>query len=129
VAKVLTNADKITFLRQMLEIRHFEQEVWDVFAQGKAFGTTHLYIGEEAVAVGACAALQPKDYITSTHRGHGHCITRGLDPKLMMAEIYGKRAGYCRGKGGSMHIADIAARLRSVSLATAQFPGADFTNP
>ena len=109
MAKALTNADKITFLRQMLEIRHFEQEVWDVFAQGKSFGTTHLYIGEEAVAVGACAALRPEDYITSTHRGHGHCIARGLDPKLMMAEIYGKSTGYCKGKGGSMHIADIDA--------------------
>src|SRR5262249_58975964 len=71
-------------------------------------GLAHLYIGEEAVAVGVCEALQPDDYITSTHRGHGHCLAKGAAPNLMFAELLGKEAGYCKGKGGSMHIADPA---------------------
>ncbi len=71
-------------------------------------GLAHLYIGEEAVAVGICEALRPDDYITSTHRGHGHCLAKGATPDRMFAELLGKEAGYCRGKGGSMHIADPA---------------------
>jgi len=71
-------------------------------------GLAHLYIGEEAVAVGVCEALRPDDYITSTHRGHGHCLAKGAAPRLMFAELLGKEAGYCKGKGGSMHIADPA---------------------
>ncbi len=94
-------------LQQMLTIRKFEEKVADFLAQGKIHGTGHLYIGEEAVAVGACAAIEPEDYITSTHRGHGHCIAKGADIKKMMAELLGKETGYCRGKGGSMHIADV----------------------
>jgi pyruvate dehydrogenase E1 component alpha subunit len=93
---------------EMLLIRRFEEKVLEVFAGGKLAGTMfHVCIGEEAVAVGVCSVLERKDYITSTHRGHGHFIAKGGDLKLMMAELYGKAGGYCRGKGGSMHIADI----------------------
>jgi pyruvate dehydrogenase E1 component alpha subunit len=98
-------------LRRMLTIRQFDTTVGERFADGEIPGFVHLYVGEEAVGVGACAALEDDDYITSTHRGHGHCIAKGLDPKHMMAEIYGKRDGYCNGKGGSMHIADVDAGM------------------
>lgn len=91
----------------MAKIRFFEERVAQEFAAGKIAGFVHLYIGEEAVATGVCAALAEKDYITSTHRGHGHLIAKGGDIKLMMAELYGKKTGYCKGKGGSMHIADL----------------------
>ncbi|MGQ9626543.1 MAG: pyruvate dehydrogenase (acetyl-transferring) E1 component subunit alpha [Anaerolineae bacterium] len=94
-------------LRQMYDIRSFEEMAEALYIRGKVHGTMHLYIGEEAVAVGACAALRPDDYILSTHRGHGHCIAKGGDLKLMMAEFMGKETGYCRGRGGSMHIADV----------------------
>ena len=90
----------------MTKIRLFESELQKFFAAGKIPGFVHLYLGEEAVATGACAALKQTDMITSTHRGHGHCIAKGGDLKLMMAEIYGRSTGYCKGKGGSMHIAD-----------------------
>ncbi|KKB73554.1 MULTISPECIES: thiamine pyrophosphate-dependent dehydrogenase E1 component subunit alpha [Bacillus] len=92
--------------KKMLEIRKFEDKVHELFAQGILPGFVHLYAGEEAVAVGVCAHLNDKDSITSTHRGHGHCIAKGCDIKGMMAEIYGKATGLCKGKGGSMHIAD-----------------------
>jgi len=95
---------------QMLCIRYFEEKVDELFARGLIHGTCHLYIGEEATAVGAIYALQSEDYIISTHRGHGHCLAKGADPKKMMAEILGKKSGYCKGKGGSMHIADITGR-------------------
>jgi len=91
----------------MLKIRRFEERVGELFAAGKIPGFVHLYIGEEAVATGVCAHLRKDDYITSTHRGHGHLISKGGDLKLMMAELFGKRTGYCKGKGGSMHIADV----------------------
>jgi len=91
---------------RMLKIRHFESRVRDLFAAGEMPGFVHLYLGEEAVAVGVCAALNEDDYITSTHRGHGHIIAKGGDVKRMMAELYGKATGYNKGKGGSMHIAD-----------------------
>ncbi len=91
----------------MLKIRRFEEKVGELFAVGKIPGFVHLYIGEEAVATGVCAHLREDDYITSTHRGHGHLISKGGDLKLMMAELFGKRTGYCKGKGGSMHIADV----------------------
>ena len=77
----------------------------ELFANGKIPGFVHLYIGEEAVAVGTCSALRKDDYVVSTHRGHGHCIAKGADPKLMMAELFAKSTGYCKGKGGSMHVA------------------------
>ncbi|MFH1122111.1 MAG: thiamine pyrophosphate-dependent dehydrogenase E1 component subunit alpha [Pseudomonadota bacterium] len=94
-------------LRKMLEIRFFEEKIVDQYARGKVPGLAHLYIGEEAVAVGACANLKETDLITSTHRGHGHCIAKGADVNRMMAELFGKRDGYCKGKGGSMHIASM----------------------
>ncbi|MFZ0965576.1 MAG: thiamine pyrophosphate-dependent dehydrogenase E1 component subunit alpha, partial [Candidatus Bathyarchaeia archaeon] len=94
--------------KRMLEIRFFEEKVFDLYAQNLVPGTIHLYLGEEAVAVGVCSLLRKDDYITSTHRGHGHCIAKGAELKRTMAEILGKRTGYCKGKGGSMHIADFS---------------------
>lgn len=91
----------------MVKIRLFESRVAELFAAGKIPGFVHLYVGEEGVATGVCAHLRDDDYITSTHRGHGHLISKGGDLKLMMAELFGKRTGYCKGKGGSMHIADV----------------------
>jgi TPP-dependent pyruvate/acetoin dehydrogenase alpha subunit len=90
----------------MLTIRLFEEQVNELYTRALMPGLAHLYIGEEAVAVGICEALRPDDYITSTHRGHGHCLAKGASPERMFAELLGKEAGYCRGKGGSMHIAD-----------------------
>ncbi|MFT4891001.1 MAG: pyruvate dehydrogenase E1 component alpha subunit [Halobacteriales archaeon] len=98
-------------LRRMMLIREHEDRAGELFADGELPGFVHLYIGEEAVAVGAVGALEDEDYITSTHRGHGHSIAKGLDPKKMIAELYGKEAGYCNGKGGSMHIADVDANM------------------
>ena len=91
---------------RVLRIRRFEEEVGRLFRQGQLPGFVHLYIGEEAVAAGVCAALTDDDTIISTHRGHGHVIAKGGDIKRMMAELFGKATGYCKGKGGSMHIAD-----------------------
>jgi pyruvate dehydrogenase E1 component alpha subunit len=92
--------------RQMLTIRLFEEQVNDLYTRALMPGLAHLYSGEEAVAVGICQALRRDDTITSTHRGHGHCLAKGATPDRMFAELLGKEAGYCRGKGGSMHIAD-----------------------
>src|SRR5256714_11306616 len=92
--------------RQMTRIRAFEEAANDLYRGAKMPGLTHLYIGQEAVAVGACEALRRDDFITSTHRGHGHCLAKGAEVPRMFAELLGKEAGYCRGKGGSMHIAD-----------------------
>src|SRR5579862_6463678 len=92
--------------RQMVRIRVFEEHVNQLYTRALMPGLAHLYIGEEAVAVGVCEALRKDDYITSTHRGHGHCLAKGASPDRMFAELLGKEAGYCRGKGGSMHIAD-----------------------
>jgi pyruvate dehydrogenase E1 component alpha subunit len=97
----------IDWLYQMLLIRAFEETVEQLYAAGKMHGTMHLYIGQEAVAVGAIAALRPDDYITSTHRGHGHAIAKGQDLRAMLAELLGKETGVCRGRGGSMHLADL----------------------
>ncbi len=93
-------------LRQMLSIRRFEERASADYHAGKIYGVVHCYIGEEAVAVGVCTALDGRDRIISTHRGHGHCIAKGADLNRMMAELYGRQTGYCKGKGGSMHIAD-----------------------
>lgn len=103
----LSNEHMTQMLTTMIRIRTFETKLQEFFAEGKIPGFVHLYIGEEAVATGACAALRRTDYITSTHRGHGHLIAKGGDLKRMMAEIFGKTTGYCKGKGGSMHIADV----------------------
>jgi len=94
--------------RRMVMIRLFEEQVNELYTRALMPGLAHLYAGEEAVAVGVCEALRPDDYITSTHRGHGHCLAKGASPDRMFAELLGKEAGYCRGKGGSMHIADPA---------------------
>jgi len=103
----LTNEQMIAMYTNMTKIRMFEERVAEIFAEGKIPGFVHLYIGEEAVATGVCASLRDTDFITSTHRGHGHLISKGGDLKLMMAELLGKKTGYCKGKGGSMHIADV----------------------
>ncbi|WP_066568737.1 thiamine pyrophosphate-dependent dehydrogenase E1 component subunit alpha [Snodgrassella sp. CFCC 13594] len=92
---------------KMNDIRFFEDRLHELFAKGEIPGFVHLYAGEEAVAVGVCAHLTDDDQITSTHRGHGHCVAKGCDLNGMMAEIYGRSGGLCKGKGGSMHIADI----------------------
>src|SRR6516165_4508897 len=94
--------------RRMQMIRVFEEQVNELYTRALMPGLAHLYVGEEAVAVGVCEALRADDYITSTHRGHGHCLAKGASPDRMFAELLGKEAGYCRGKGGSMHIADPA---------------------
>jgi pyruvate dehydrogenase E1 component alpha subunit len=94
-------------LCKMYLIRYFEEKAEALYAMGKIHGTMHLSIGQEASAMGACLALRPDDFMLSTHRGHGHCIAKGADLNLMMAEFFGKEIGYCRGRGGSMHIADV----------------------
>ena len=101
------NEKKIEMLRTMITIRLFEEKIVDMYARGLVPGLAHLYVGEEAVATGVCANLRKEDYITSTHRGHGHVIAKGAELKFMMAELFGKKTGYCKGKGGSMHIADV----------------------
>jgi TPP-dependent pyruvate/acetoin dehydrogenase alpha subunit len=96
----------LAMYRRMTLIRLFEEQADALYRSARMPGLTHLYIGEEAVAVGVCSALRGDDVITSTHRGHGHCLAKGAEPARMFAELLGKEAGYCRGKGGSMHIAD-----------------------
>lgn len=103
----MTTEQATWIYKTMNDIRNFEDEVHRIFTTGEIPGFVHLYAGEEAVATGVCAHLTDKDYITSTHRGHGHCIAKGCDLNGMMAEIFGKATGLCKGKGGSMHIADI----------------------
>ncbi len=103
----LSSQLKIEMLKKMYQIRHFENEVEQFIIRGMIHGTCHLYSGEEATAVGAISAIGSSDYISSTHRGHGHCIAKGADLNIMMAELLGKETGYCKGRGGSMHIADV----------------------
>jgi TPP-dependent pyruvate/acetoin dehydrogenase alpha subunit len=102
------NADLVerdlAWLRRMLLIRRFEEAIDRLFSEGRLGGTTHPSVGQEAVAVGACAALGPLDYVVSTHRGHGHLLSRGADPGRMFAELMGKVTGYCAGRGGSQHV-------------------------
>jgi len=105
---MVEKAKLIEMYKCMLQIRFFEEKVFELYGQNLVPGTIHLYAGEEAVAVGVCANLHRDDYITSTHRGHGHCIAKGADLGKIMAEILGKKTGYCKGKGGSMHIADFS---------------------
>ena len=106
---VSTSTDRqVDVLRRMLLIRAFDSRLPDLYTKQLVRGSSHAALGQEAVAVGACAALAPDDYITSTHRGHGHAIAKGCDVNRMMAELLGRRDGYCRGKGGSMHIADFS---------------------
>jgi pyruvate dehydrogenase E1 component alpha subunit len=103
----LSKGKKIDMLKKMYQIRHFEEEVEKFIMKGMIYGTCHLYSGEEACAVGAVSAINEDDFITSTHRGHGHCVAKGADLNIMMAELLGRKSGYCKGKGGSMHIADL----------------------
>src|SRR3954471_14788324 len=106
-ADVSIGRDRLLHMyRQMVAIRLFEERVNDLYTRALMPGLAHLYIGEEAIASGICEALRRDDYITSTHRGHGHCLAKGASPDRMFAELLGKEAGYCKGKGGSMHIAD-----------------------
>ena len=105
--KTYTKEQLAGFYRTMTRIRAFEEKAAEYFTKGMLAGNIHLSIGQEAAAAGAFAAMQPQDYFTSTHRGHGHAIARGMDSKLAMAELFGKKTGYCKGKGGSMHIADM----------------------
>src|SRR5712675_134109 len=105
--QTLDKSQLLHLYEQMTTIREFEERAGKEFAAGKIPGFVHLYAGEEAVAVGVCTHLTDDDYITSHHRGHGHCIAKGVDIQAMVAELLGREAGACRGKGGSMHIADV----------------------
>jgi TPP-dependent pyruvate/acetoin dehydrogenase alpha subunit len=98
-------------LRTMILIREFDERAIALRVAGKIYGAVHPYVGQEAVAVGVCANLTGRDRVTSTHRGHGHCIAKGADIRRMMAELFGRVDGYCRGKGGSMHIADFSVGM------------------
>ena len=103
--------DFLSLYRQMLLIRRFEEKSAEMYALAKIAGFLHLYIGEEAVAVGAIAALRPDDYAISAYRDHGHCLAKGSDPRAVMAELFGKATGLCKGKGGSMHLMDAERRF------------------
>ncbi|MFN2221277.1 MAG: thiamine pyrophosphate-dependent dehydrogenase E1 component subunit alpha [Chloroflexota bacterium] len=105
--KSIDKTEAAEILRLMYEVRAFEEQAEKSYMMGKIHGTMHLSIGQEASAVGAISTLEPDDYILGHHRGHGLCIAKGADLNLMMAEFYGKENGYCRGRGGSMHIADV----------------------
>ncbi|HYS91954.1 MAG TPA: thiamine pyrophosphate-dependent enzyme, partial [Candidatus Acidoferrales bacterium] len=98
-------------LRTMILIREFDERAIHLRVAGKIYGAVHPYVGQEAVAAGACANLTVRDRVISTHRGHGHCIAKGADIRRMMAELFGRVDGYCKGKGGSMHIADFAVGM------------------
>src|SRR5947199_2314244 len=116
--QVTLTHEQLRFIYERMSlIREFEERLKKLVDTGLPVGAVHYYSGEEAVAVGVCAALQPNDWITSTHRGHGHCIAKGVDVRPMMAELYGKATGTNRGKGGSMHITDVrvacSASIRS----------------
>lgn len=112
---VISPSRLLWIYERMVLIRKFEERVGAEFAAEKLPGFLHLYIGEEAVAAGVCAALNDDDYVFSTHRGHGHCIAKNCDPRLMMAELAGKATGYCKGKGGSMHICDMSHNMMGTS--------------
>jgi pyruvate dehydrogenase E1 component alpha subunit len=101
----------VTMLRTMILIREFDERAIQLRVAGKIYGAVHPYVGQEAVAVGVCSTLTVRDRVTSTHRGHGHCIAKGADIRRMMAELFGRVDGYCKGKGGSMHIADFAVGM------------------
>ena len=104
----ITKDNQLELHRMMMLIRLFEEALEEMFSRGLLHGTMHLSIGQEATAAGACLALQKDDLITSTHRGHGHCLAKGAEPYKMFAELLGREDGYCRGRGGSMHIADLS---------------------
>ena len=108
---VSNTPDPLDMLRKMILIREFDELAIRLRTAGRIYGTVHPYVGQEAVAVGVCANLTHADRVTSTHRGHGHCIAKGADVKRMMAELFGRVDGYCKGKGGSMHIADFSVGM------------------
>jgi TPP-dependent pyruvate/acetoin dehydrogenase alpha subunit len=107
----LDKAQLVQMLRTMILIREFDERAIQLRVAGKIYGAVHPYVGQEAVAVGVCSTLTRRDRVTSTHRGHGHCIAKGADIRRMMAELFGRVDGYCKGKGGSMHIADFAVGM------------------
>jgi TPP-dependent pyruvate/acetoin dehydrogenase alpha subunit len=100
----------VEMFKKMMEIRLFEEAIEKLFFRNMIGGSVHASIGQEAVAVGVCSAMKDEDYIVSTHRGHGHCLAKGGKPEKIMAEILGKETGYCKGKGGSMHVSDFSSR-------------------
>jgi len=119
----LTKEEARKLLKQMYEIRFFEDKIMELLAQNVIDGGSHLYAGEEAVAVGSCAAIEPEDWIASTHRGHGHAIAKGGKINELMAEIFGKATGCCKGKGGSLHLADPSTRnLGATGIVGANIP-------
>lgn len=118
----LSKKELVDMYSKMVLIRNFEYTVKDLFARGTINGALHLYVGEEAIAVGAMACLNEDDYVTSTHRGHGHLIARGVDINKMMAELFGKETGLCRGKGGSMHMADMNLHVFAQPVVGAGLP-------
>jgi pyruvate dehydrogenase E1 component alpha subunit len=107
----MSPAERLELYRQMVLIRRFEEKCAEMYALAKIGGFCHLYIGEEAVAVGAISALRPDDYVLSAYRDHGHCLAKGSDPKRVMAELFGRQTGLCKGKGGSMHLYDVERRF------------------
>ncbi len=107
----LKKQQKIEMLKQLITIRRFEEKTIQLYQTARIWGYLHPSIGQEAIAIGACMALKKDDYIISHHRGHGHCIAKGADLNKMMAELFGKATGYCKGRGGSMHIADTDLRM------------------
>src|SRR3990172_9605117 len=107
----MTKVEALDWYRQMNLIRRFEERAEEAYGKGKIGGFLHLYIGEEAIAVGAMAALRPEDDVITHYRDHGYVLARGIDPKRVMAELYGKATGLSKGKGGSMHMADIGRHL------------------
>ncbi len=113
----------IEMFRTMLLIRRFEERCNELYMQGKIPSTLHLYIGQEAVAAGVCAHLRRDDYLFSTHRPHGHALAKGVSPRVIMAELYAKRTGCCKGKGGSMHVGDMAVGMfPAVAIVGANIP-------
>jgi len=109
--RALTGDELVTLYKMMFLIRRFEEKASEMYALGKITGFSHLYIGEEAVAVGAIAALSERDYVISSYRDHGHCLAKGADPREVMAELFGRATGICKGKGGSMHLFDNRLRF------------------
>ena len=107
----ISEKTKIEMLKKLIEIRRFEEKAIQLYKTGKIWGYLHPCIGQEAVPVGACHAIGKQDYVISNHRGHGHCIARGADIRKMMAELFGKSTGYCKGRGGSMHIVDMELKI------------------
>lgn len=105
---MITKERAVWIYRKMLEIRAFEETAWSLFCENKIHGSVHLYLGEEAIAASVCSYMTDEDCITSTHRGHGHCIAKGGDLGKTLAEMMGRETGYCRGRSGSMHIADFS---------------------